>query len=724
MVAERPRPVGKHETSDAPRLTGWALVRNELGLMAELAGLVGLAVVQPVLGPFGSSPETFTAFGATPGTIVAFAVLVVVVPVLLVWALAAVTRVFGDQVRDWAQTVVVGVLAALAVTYLARQASLTMLVRAGAAMYLGGLAALIHHRWAPGRLFLRYASPLPVLVAGVFLFASPVAPLVLPSSAPERAATGRTGLTPVVMIVLDELPALSLVDGTGGIDPELVPNLARLAATSTWYRNHTSASPATGSSLPVMLTGKDPEDPAATPTSTDAQFPDNLLSRLAPDYEVHGAEWATDFCPDGLCSRPSGDLGPVASALQRAARTAETSPLGGLIDEGRSLWWSQVWPLADDFDAGFTLGGTAQIDDQRRRTLEFLDGIAKPSGDKPVFDYLHTALPHQPWNLLPSGRSYNAPDFPFGGEFLRSWPEGDFGRELALGARVQHLLQVQWADRILGAVFDRLDQVGRWDDALVVVTADHGVSFQPGTSLRDVVPANQVDLAWAPLFVKLPGQQVGSIDDADVSSLDLLPTILDVSGMGADPDLPGRSLASGPVPPDRPRPFIAPASAGFDTQIRDGIVALDGDGLAALRSGGQILGYPGRRPGDDLAVWRHGRHGDLLGQTVDDLGVCAEQGPKADRTVPEDWGRYAGGTLPADAVIPLWQEGSVAGTAPIDVAAVVDGRVAGWGVTIPKDGVSRFGVLVAEPLVPRGAGDPELYQVVDQPGCRLRPVEG
>jgi hypothetical protein len=717
---ERKRTADSNEADS--RTTPWSAVRQELGLAAELAGLCGLAFVQPILGPFGSSPETFSAFGATSGTIVAFALIVMVVPILCVWALAAASRIFGDVVRDRVQAGLVGLLAGLAASFFFGGLDLPAVLVAAGAASVGVLIALARQNWAPGRMFLRYLSPLPILVVGVFLFASPVAPLVLP--APERS-TGEASNSdhpPVVLIVLDEFPTLSLLGEDGEVDAALMPNLAGLADTSTWYRNHTSASPATGSSLPVMLTGQMPEDPTVVPTSDSTEFPDNLLARMSDVYELNGAEWATNFCPDGLCPRPD-ELSEATASLLGTSGGASSSPLRGLLDEGRSLWWSEMWPFADDYESGFAFGGSAAIDDQRLRSLEFLDGIEEASGDRPVFDYLHSALPHQPWNLLPSGETYNGPETP-PGEYLRGWPGGKFGTDLTLAARQQHLLQVQAADRLLGAIFERIKEVGRWDDALVIVTADHGVSFQPDTPVRDISPDNEPDLAWAPLFVKLPGQDEGSIDDSQVNALDLLPTILDVAGIDPEEDLPGRSLASGDPIPDGPRSFIVPDTAGFPDVQAEGVITLDADGLSVLRSGGASEGYPARDPDDELAVWRHGRHGDLLGQRVDELGVCAEPGPAADRTVPKDWEAYASGSLRSGTPLPLWQSGTVATELTTDVAVVLDGTLVGWGVTIPEGEGSRFGILVAEPLVDEGAGTPELFEIVDQPDCRLRPIEG
>jgi hypothetical protein len=69
---------------------------------------------------------------------------------------------------------------------------------------------------------------------------------------------------------------------------------------------------------------------------------------------------------------------------------------------------------------------------------------------------------------------------------------------------------------------------------LVVVTADHGRSFEPNTSSRRITPQTIDSTAYSPLFIKLPYQARGQIDDSNVMAYDILPTIADILGV----DLP------------------------------------------------------------------------------------------------------------------------------------------------------------------------------------------
>ena len=56
------------------------------------------------------------------------------------------------------------------------------------------------------------------------------------------------------------------------------------------------------------------------------------------------------------------------------------------------------------------------------------------------------------------------------------------------------------------------------DRCLLIVTADHGVSFRAGHSRRLPDAANLSDIASVPLFIKLPGQTEGRVDDRNVES--------------------------------------------------------------------------------------------------------------------------------------------------------------------------------------------------------------
>jgi hypothetical protein len=93
------------------------------------------------------------------------------------------------------------------------------------------------------------------------------------------------------------------------------------------------------------------------------------------------------------------------------------------------------------------------------------------------------------------------------------------------------VLQVQYADHLLGRLLDALRSKRVYDRAVIVVTADHGASFVTGQPRRPVARANVGVIAPVPFFVKLPGQRSGEVDDGAVRTIDVLPTIAAAVGV-------------------------------------------------------------------------------------------------------------------------------------------------------------------------------------------------
>jgi arylsulfatase A-like enzyme len=99
-------------------------------------------------------------------------------------------------------------------------------------------------------------------------------------------------------------------------------------------------------------------------------------------------------------------------------------------------------------------------------------------------------------------------------------------------------------DGEIGLLFERLRELGRWDDTLVVVTADHGEEFYEhggmahGGSLHD-------ELIHVPLIVKPPRRwsaPAGARVDALVELRDLLPTFIEAAGAKLERTTAARSL--------------------------------------------------------------------------------------------------------------------------------------------------------------------------------------
>jgi hypothetical protein len=150
-------------------------------------------------------------------------------------------------------------------------------------------------------------------------------------------------------------------------------------------------------------------------------------------------------------------------------------------------------------------------------------------------------LPHSPWRYLPSGRHYSIRQAPgWGGDEV--WN----ANQAAVDQYWQrHMLQLGYADRVLGKLIARLRESGLYGRALVVVTADHGVSFRAGEKRRPLSEGNLEDIAYVPLFVKLPHQSKGRVEQAPARTIDIVPTIADALGVRIPWHVDGRSVLGG-----------------------------------------------------------------------------------------------------------------------------------------------------------------------------------
>jgi hypothetical protein len=133
----------------------------------------------------------------------------------------------------------------------------------------------------------RFASLLWFSVVACFALGACTGPSHAASSAP-----------PIVFVIFDEMPTVSLLDANGDIDAALFPHFASLAATSIWARGSSTVATRVLESLPALLTGRIP-GPERTP-SIRAEIPDNLFSWLEGEYALNVREQQSLLGPTRL----------------------------------------------------------------------------------------------------------------------------------------------------------------------------------------------------------------------------------------------------------------------------------------------------------------------------------------------------------------------------------------------------------------------------------------
>jgi len=273
----------------------------------------------------------------------------------------------------------------------------------------------------------------------------------------------------------------------------------------------------------------------------------------------------------------------------------------------------------------------------------------------------------------------------------------------------RYLLQLGAVDGLIGRLIRRLRHAGLLRSSAVVVTADHGLSFEVGVQARRAVTrSNFAQVAPVPLFIKAPGRLQGRIDHSLTRTIDVLPTLARMLHMRLPWDVDGRP-ASSPAVTRRTR-------VGVIRRDFDSVVGMSGRELAHQRR----LDVERRAAlfGTDRwsRLYRIGPHQELLGRLAGELPVEGG-GPRyrlrggADLAAVDLRSRY----------LPSWVAGDVlAGGGPRDLAVALGGRIVATGRSCHLDGRGEefFSVMVPAGAIRQGHNELELFEVAANGGLR------
>ncbi len=721
--------------------------RGPVGWMpaAHVIGLWAFAVAQPILDLIGREPGFLLAHRLTGLPLTGLALgLALGVPLLLVTPLAFPTFRGNRAGRLWAdgtRTILAGTFILQLLHWLPGAAALILAIAGGATLVLG-------LRRYQGFSTLFAITAVAAVVAPIVFLLRPGVRGLLPTTsesnyepvaaiaeAPEIKAD-----VPIVFLVFDELPTSSLQLPNGSINEHRYPSFARLAASSDWYPRATTTAIQTDRAIPSLLTGNLPQRQGS---AHYRDHPANLFTWLGQGgYRIVAYEAFGLLCPPAICAGP-----PLTSPWERLTAAADDLSVvyghlllpptlrTGLPDVNQT--WTGFRDAGRVGEDVTDTGGRGLHQNVTRVVESFLSRIEHHRRGRPTLYYLHVNLPHVPWRYLPSGREYvpiGAPVVPAGIDAsllpAKEWP--------TVQALQRHLLQVGYADRVLGQILDRLRNTELYDRALIVATADHGCSFRPRVHRRAVTEANVEDQLEVPLFVKRPGQSEGTIHKHAVRTIDIVPTIASTLG-GAEPpwEVDGMDLAD-----TSPREIIAccfpppvPPSRSFPTdperrqETLDRLDRLFGDGAVndsdpppptsatGIRGAQPTAATPLDSPDPFDGVFAAGPRPDLLGKPVADFSSDnddEESAPyRALITAPHSYNdvRPEGGFVPS-LVTGRLEPGSADGTR---LAVAVDGIVRATTETFSNRGVSQFSALVQERWLTAGSRQIGVHAIDDAP---------
>ena len=328
--------------------------------------------------------------------------------------------------------------------------------------------------------------------------------LLLPVMVAACAPVPSTAPKNVVLITMDTTRADRL--GCYGYDGVSTPNIDRVANRGTLFTRAFATAPITGPSHASILSGTYPPF---------HQVRDNAVSAVPEEIP---------WMPEIFRSQGYLTAGIVAAYPVKAA-----------FGFGRGFdYFSDVMeaPPGSVFITNLhTVGVASRKGEVVAKEFELW---LERRADGPFFAWVHFYDPHWPWEA--------------GAGFADIYPEEPYDAEIA------------YMDDSIGTVLDALADAGLEDDTAVVLVADHGESLMDHGELTHALLVYNATIR-VPLVVSVPWIEHVSTVSEPVSTVDILPTVLDVLGLDPGPTggaIQGQSL----------RPLLGGQSAAAGTADR------------------------------------------------------------------------------------------------------------------------------------------------------------
>jgi arylsulfatase A-like enzyme len=326
------------------------------------------------------------------------------------------------------------------------------------------------------------------------------------------------------------------------------PNIDGFARQATVFKNFYSACTFTTPSIASMMTGRYPSDTLVyqlqgriNRPDADASLP--ALLRTA-GYRTGGfvtnpfAYYFSDGMAGAFDVRPEPvfQQGGVRALWGLTGPLHQNSGIGSRVVEYMDLMkvWSYLGGMPNDLCLRYRPEAT--FEQARRLLADMPDGF---------FLWVHLITPHNPY----------LPDREDQGRFLdleltAQEEKATLGwkphyppdqQKFADRRRLRYDEFIATADRAFGSFMSDLEQSGRLQNTTVIVSADHGESFEGG-----VYEHRSVDLTrpviHIPLMIRTPNQQTGASVELTADQTSLAPTILELAGVPRPDAMKGPSL--------------------------------------------------------------------------------------------------------------------------------------------------------------------------------------
>ncbi|MBI5951027.1 MAG: sulfatase-like hydrolase/transferase [Chloroflexi bacterium] len=397
-------------------------------------------------------------------------------------------------------------------------------------------------------------------------------------------STGRQNAN-VIIVLCDSLSAAHL--SLHGYPRPATPNIDAFAGISTVYHRHYSAgnftTPGTASMLTGMLPWKHRAINQGGLVRSDAVCC-NPYSLLGSEYNRFA--FSQNIWADYLLGQFSRDIDRFLPLYSHSLLKDEDSNLENIFWNDHALSSMAIndflIPMGDEPVGTAIFGYFGKfkfLDNDEYKSVRYSGGIPRAMNsipylneevfqgvykellklnaeEKPYFSYFHLWSPHDPYKPRNDFKNLFKDDgyAPVPKPIHTDSP--GFDEEYLASRRIVYDRQVAQVDFEFGNLIENLSASGVLENSYLIFTSDHGELFERGF----VGHGNQLmyePVLHIPLLVHAPGQTGRKDVFSLTSNIDLLPTLLSITGRELNSDIDGEMLPGLGGQADEQRPIFS-----------------------------------------------------------------------------------------------------------------------------------------------------------------------
>ena len=380
---------------------------------------------------------------------------------------------------------------------------------------------------------LSYLSLIIPLVFLNFIFVSPASTLFKHSDKVSSSKIAGMHDTPVFLLIFDEFSGLTLQNLKGQLDTSRYPGFAELVAQADYFPNALTTHGSTHISVPSIASGN-----LRIGDKGGLAPGDNLIELFQSGGSVYAQ--STVLPADLMSKQNTNQVSLISDFITLYVHIISHQDW----IENKIGVIPQTWKgFGVFFKKEEQKGARPRLNPHVSQFSDWIEHVSNARASS-QFNFVHIEFPHVPYNTTSMGRLNKNGALLL--QKLKTPHTENFNTDQSPLNAIYHnyMQQSAYTDRLTLDFVEVLKKNNLFDKSLIIVTSDHGVSYnRKGVSRRGF--ANED--SWknnvsVPLVIKYPYQKEGKVNSSFVTTLDISTTITNTLGIDNPWETVGQNL--------------------------------------------------------------------------------------------------------------------------------------------------------------------------------------